>query len=244
MEDCCNNEENIHYNDNLGKYSCIECGCCKDYQKQSIEYVEGGYAFIPGTYIKSNFKFRKLIQLQKWSNYDYKGVRDYNIKKYIDSLPFMNREVLSYSKIIFMQEYHKLKIRGKVKKGLICYAIYKAHLILHLPIDICKWFEILEINVKHYNSANKKVLIDQLFYPVNLDKYLNKLDIKIDKNILIREYNDFLSRHSNFNTKTIILSIIYNKMDNHSNFFKIFKISNTSIIIVNKLLNEKIKKID
>ena len=118
-------------------------------------------------------------------------------------------EIKNYSKVIFKEEFKKVRTRAKVKYGLICYAIYKAHLIFNEDIDLDDLFELLEITDKHYNSSNKKIKTDKLYYPKNINKYIALTGNKINKNFLIQAYNTFLEKYNKYNSKTIILSLIY-----------------------------------
>jgi hypothetical protein len=170
-------------------------------------------------------------------------VRNHNLTNFIDTLHIEDREVKNASKVLFIEEFNKVRIRAKVKMGLVCYAIYKAHLIFKKQIEIDKIFSMLNITEKHYNSAVKKLKNDRLFYPKNINKYLSIIDNKIDKNKLIKEYNEFLDKHTGFNGKTILLSYIYHNLteEDRKDFYKKFKISQSSVNSVLKLINTNIK---
>ena len=203
---CCKDKNNRVYNSEW--YSCRECGLIMDTTKEVAEYTSN-LSFIVKSFIPMSYKFRHLVRLQKWQNYSYYEVRDDKLMSFIDNLPIRNREIKNFTKVIFKDEFHKVRTRAKVKNGLICYAIYKAHLMFNEDVDIDDLFELLEITEKHYNSSVKKLKEDKLFYPKNINKYITLTGNKINKNKLIQAYNTFLCKYNKYNSKTIILSLIY-----------------------------------
>ena len=205
---CCRIKRNRKYDGDSFWYVCIECGLILSFVKEVAEYQKN-VSFIVKTFIPMTYKTRHLVRLQKWSNYDYYEIRDNNLVKFIDALPIENREVKNIAKVIFLQEFRKVKTRAKVKRGLICYAIYKSHLIFKQDIDLDDWFDILDIKVKHYNNAVKKIKYNKLFYPKNINIYLKMIDNKINKNYLIELYNTLIQQYKKYNTKTILTSLIY-----------------------------------
>lgn len=239
---CCDDKENIIYTGEW--WVCGECGKIVTTLEEQVEYGDN-YSYVIKTFIPVSFKFRNLVRIHKWSNYNYYEIRDNDLVKFIEKLPIDDRETRNLSKIIFLQEFNKVRTRAKVKLGLICYSIYKSHLILKKSIDIDNLLLMLDINVNHYNSAVKKIEEDCLFYPKNLNEYLKKIDIDIDKNGIIRSYNTILSKKYGYNGKTILLSLIYLKVRDSitdKEFFSTFKISkNTIRNIVNKIEEEDIQ---
>ncbi len=205
---CCRIKQNRLYNYDSCWYVCVECGLVLSFIKEVPEYQKN-ISFIVKTFIPMTYKTRHLVRLQKWSNYDYYEIRDNNLVKFIDGLPIENREIKNIAKVIFLQEFRKIKTRAKVKRGLICYDVYKSHLIFKHDIYLDVWFVILDIKVKHYNNAIKKLKYNKLFYPKNINIYLKMIDNKINKNYLIEMYNTLIQQYKKYNTKTILVSLIY-----------------------------------
>lgn len=238
---CCDDEYNVIYNEEW--FVCSECGKVISTHKEENDYKQH-ISFINKTYIPMSYKNSKLVRIQRWLNYSYYEVRNDKLTKFIDTLDIPNRQVKHASKVIFLEEFNKVRIRAKVKMGLVCYAIYKSHLIFNHSIDIDNLFNMLDITEKHYNTAVKKLSTDRLFYPKNIDKYLTLIDYKIEKNNLIRSYNDFLDNETGFNSKTILLSLIYyylkeKKLLKHYQFYRLYKISTSSINSVMKLIKKE-----
>lgn len=240
---CCRIKRNRYYNGDSCWYVCVECGLIISFIKEVPEYQKN-ISFIVKTFIPMTYKTRHLVRLQKWSNYDYYEIRDNNLVNFIDTLPIENREVKNIAKVIFLQEFRKIKTRAKVKRGLICYAIYKSHLIFKKDIDLDDWFKILDIKVKHYNNAIKKLRYNKLFYPKNINIYLKMIDNKINKNYLIELYNTLIQQYKKYNTKTILISLIYfvlqeRKLLNQKDFFIKFNINIQVIkeVISNIIIN-------
>lgn len=239
IKTCCDDEDNIEYNDEW--YVCRECGNITSLFKEEAEYKDRP-SFIVKTFIQMSYKSSKLVRLHRWLNYSYYEVRNNKLTNFIDDLNIEDREVKNASKVIFLKEFNKVRIRAKVKMGLVCYAIYKAHLIFKKEIEITDLFNMLDITEKHYNSAVKKLEEDRLFYPKNIEKYLELSDNKINKNNLIRSYNEFLSNNTGFNGKTILLSLIYYYLseEDRKTFFNKYKISKSSVNNVMKLINPEL----
>lgn len=240
---CCQ-EQDFIYSDGLGLFVCVRCGTIdKQRQKEVAEFVPN-ISFSSKTVIPYSAKFRHLHRLQKWENYDYYEVRDYKLQLQFNDYP-LDKDLNRVSQIKFFDEYKNIKIRGNIKLGLVCYAIYSAHLDLKRTVDIDDWFKFLKITSKHYNNANKKLYGNKLFYPDNINKYLKIIEYKVDKNFLIRTYNEFLIKDDyKYNTKTILSSLIYIELEKTkeipNEFFKLFKISKSSIQkIKKKLIIEK-----
>lgn len=229
---CCDNKRIIYDKNNFWN-CCSSCGLVIDFTKEVPTYQEN-ISFIVKSFIPMSYKWKNIVRIHKWSNYSYYEVRDDKLMKFIDNLPIRNREIKNYSKVIFLHEFKKTRTRAKVKMGLLCYSIYKAHIIFKEEVDINELFDLLDITDKHYNSAVKKLTEDKIFYPKNIDKYLKIIDNKIKKNYLIRIYNDFLEKYQKYNSKTILLSLIYyvlreKKELDKKVFFKKFNISSNSI---------------
>lgn len=228
-----------------GLQTCVDCGTIN----QDITLVETHefkpcMSFINKTVIAYHPKFTHLLRLQKWSNYSYYEVRDSKLKYEIDNFKFETNEVRALSMRIFMDDFVKVKTRGKVKYGLMALSIYKAHLILNLDIDIDDWLIKLKLTHKHFNNSNSKT-DEKIFYPLHLKEYLEKMDIDLDKNKLILNYNQFIKKHSRCNSKSVILSIMFNELEimeisEKVDFFTLFKIRETNVREILKL----IKKID
>lgn len=238
--DCCRDYENKVFNNEW--YCCRKCGYIFQEPKELAPYKEN-ISFVVKSFIPMSYKYRRLVNIHKWQNYSYYEVRDDKLMKFIDTLPIENREIRNLSKVIFKQEFHKVRTRAKVKCGLIGYCIYKAHLIFDVDIDLDDIFEMLDITEKHYNSAIKKVIEDKLFYPKNINKYLNLIPNKLNKNELIKVYNNFLESYKRFNGKTILLSLIYFMLRekdilDKKEFYKTFKISSNSVNTIIKFIDD------
>ena len=230
---CCKDKDNRIYNDDYGWNVCSSCGTVIDMIKEVNDF-RCNMSSIIKTFIPMSYKFNKLVRLHKWSNYSYYEVRDNKLMKFIDELPIRNKEIKNFSKIIFLEEFKKVRTRAKVKMGLVAYSIYKSHIIFKEEIDIDELFDLLDINFRHYNSANKKLESDKLLYPLNINKYLKMIDNKLNKNELIRIYNDMLEKYDKYNSKTFLISIMYYMLNKQENFDKKeflekFKISENSI---------------
>ena len=233
-------KEDYVYSD-IGFYVCRICGTVIKNEPNQEEEFKPNVSFVVKTYIPYNKKYKNLFRLHSWSNYDYYEVRNNNLQKMISHYP-LNKNVLQKANFIFFREFKKVKTRGNVKMGLVCYSIYKAHLDLKINVDLDYWIRYLGIKVKHYNNAVKKLNQDWLYYPRGINVYLSKIDNIIDKNEMILEYNKFINNNNNsFNTKTILSTLIYKILKDDGliddyNFFKLFKISKASILNVKRLL--------
>lgn len=229
---CCSNENNLLPHD-CGMV-CVECGTIKKEVVEAIEYKVGGVSFINKTYIPYNPRFKHIIRLQQWANYSYREVKDNELMILIDNLNIKDREVKNLTKILFLDQNKKIKVRANIRDGLISYCIYKAHLIYNKPIEIDDILDMMKITEKHYNSAIKKIKYDKLLLPKNINLYLKLIKYKIKKNYLIRVYNNFSSKSKKYNSKTKILGIIYYLLSqdpefNPKDFYRVFKISKHSI---------------
>jgi len=245
---CCNIKHNIVYDGCGGYYSCSECATIQVGVTKDITQYKENASFVVKSFIQMSYKYRKLIRLQKWSNYSYYEVRNHKLIDFIDTLKIENTEIKSFAKLIFLREFVKVRTRAKVKMGLIAFCIYKAHLMFKTEIDLDDILKMLDITEKHYNSSIKKLTEDKLYYPKNINKYLDLIDNKINKNYLIRTYNNLLEKSKGFNSKTILLSLIFYILQNNNDldkkkFFKTFKISQTSVNSIVIFIKEHHKEI-
>jgi len=218
---CCKEEDLIETD--YGLYCCVECGTINEsYIKEVPDFVPH-ISFINKTTIGYNRKYHNVRRLHTWASYDYYEVRNYNLLKIIEEYN-LERKVKDVSKNIFIEHYKKIKTRGKVKFGLVCYSIYKAHLLLKKPVEIDDWIKKLDISINNYNDAVKKVKY-KLYYPKDINKFLKKVDNKLNKNDIIKEYNILLSKNKQYNSKTILNYVIYNKLKELDllSTYKIFK---------------------
>ena len=243
---CCDNKENIVLSDNLLLYVCVECACVqkgnlyhKDYYSK---YKNPNYV---KTFIPYSNKYRHLHRLNKWANYSYKEVQQDKLLKEIDvKLIGFNREIVDFTKISFAKLYDKLSIRAKIKDALVVYCIFQSSLMLKKPVEIDDLLKLFNISIKNYNDLNKKITDDNLFYLKEINEYLELIDKKIEKNYLIRTYNDFLTYNNRkFNNKSIVLGIIYfilskDKDFDKKDFYELFNISKSSIKNVGKFINK------
>jgi transcription initiation factor TFIIIB Brf1 subunit/transcription initiation factor TFIIB len=240
---CCDTPD-IIYDGEYGKYVCCNCALVFDDLCFMADWKQNA-SYIMKTNIPYHPKSRHISRIHKWSNYDYYEVRNQAILNFIEEFN-APRNIKDLIKNIFLEYYKKIKTRGNIKYGLLCISIYKAYKIANLPIDIDKWFNILNITYKHYNTANKKLLpIDRIVYPININKYLDKTKEvfcieKINKNNIIENYNKILLKHTKYNTKTIIFFLIYlelcamNKF-NKETYFKNFNISKNTLLKLKEL---------
>lgn len=231
---CCPNYNKILSSDSC-YYLCSSCGMILKEPYELIDY-NANKSIVVKTYINYSPSTRHIARLHKWSNYDRIEVITNNLLKSFDDYDF-DYDITRRAKIIFKKHFNKIKIRGNVKKGLICYSFYKAHLISKINIDIDLLFNYFEITQGNYNDAVKK-LDDYLYYPENLNKYLKMINKKIDKNKFIRDYNKVIKLKPVYNNKTLIISLLlkYLNIDNDKkqlkDFIKIFNISDNSLFIV------------
>ena len=191
------------------------------------------------THIPYSSKSRALHRIQKWINYDYYEVRNYNMIKFIDDLK-LERDISSVSKKIFIDEYNKLRTRGKIKLGLVAYSIFKASVILKKDYDIDKILELLDINYNHYNNAVDKLKEDKIFIPKDINKYYNLVDCYLDKNTIIIKYNDIKNILDGYNSKTILIATIYLLLKKSFDIEKtgFMKHFNINVKTLSRLLNE------
>ena len=194
-----------------GLHTCINCGTInKNEPNEEVEFSLA-HNFINKTTIPYSSKYRHLSRIHRWVSYSYYEVRDNNLSKLIAEFPI---EIKTKDLItnLFLELYNKIKIRGKVKLGLVCYAIYKVHITKNLEIDIDYWFEYLKITYHNYNSAVGK--FDGLIvYPRDLNKYMEITDNKIGKNKIILDYNHYLKNNiKKYNSKSLILYTVYQNL--------------------------------
>ena len=252
-EPCCYDKRNIQLSPSLLLYVCIECGLVHfDIPHEQDIYDKFKNPHIVKTFIPYQYKYRHLHRLNKWGNYSYKEVQLDKLLTEIESV--MNdkydRQLIDRTKALFTELYDKLSIRAKIKDSLIVYCIYKNSINIGKTIDLDILLELLNVSVKNYNDLNKKIPIDKLFYPKNINEYLYLIDNKIKKDYLIILYNKFLVLNKKYNNKSILLGIIYfilSKKDDFDkkDFYRTFDISKSSIkniskiIIENELINIK-----
>lgn len=243
---CCDDEYNQILSLNLLCMVCVKCGkVIGGYEIDDKEMFKNPH--VVKTYVSYSYNNKAIHRLHKWNNTPYCELELYKMNTYIDKLPDINDNVKRIAKILLKDYYIKDKIvsRNNIRRGLFCYCIYRGYLHTEEDVDIDYLFKILKINSNHYNNAVKKVKEDKLFYPQNINKYMEKIDNKINKNTLIKKYNILYSEDIKFNKKTIILSLIYyllKKNNEHKDFFKLFNISKISVrkveeyIVKNKLI--------
>lgn len=241
---CCEDECNIQISPNLLLPVCRKCGSVVEKMtfEDPVEYWKST-ASEPKTWIPYSYKMYNIHRLHKWQFVPYSETEINKLFRYLDSLDSLSNNIKRVAKIKLKDFYIKDKIvsRNNVRRGLICYCIYYAHLYLQEPVDIKNLFELLEIEPHHYNSAVKKIKEEQYFYPENLDSYLNVIKVSLDKNNLIRLYSDLYARNIKFNKKSIILGVIYfvlKKKEIKTNFFIKFNISKVSIGKILKFMKE------
>jgi hypothetical protein len=232
-------KKDIIISSNLLLPVCVECGLVQNKPYTKNQYQKHP-SFINKTYMGyySSNKYNNIKRILKWSNYDKIEVRDDKLLKYMDRLP-LDRDIITRAKRIFIEEYHKVKTRGNVKKGLICYSLYFSSIMQKEPLDINELFKLLQIQSKHYNNANNKINSDKLYYPKNILFYLKKLDNKIDKNDVIIKYNKIFEEDYSIHQKTLLLSVMYfflkqKQLLDQYDFFELFKIHKDNIIDINR----------
>lgn len=243
---CCN-PENIILSQNLLLYVCVECGLVQKDKSYHIDYYDKyKNPNIVKTYIGySGNKNRHLQRLSKWQNYSYHEVQMSKLLKEIDTIMVgYDNDIVNFTKINFKNIYQNISIRAKIKDSLIVYCIYKTHLMLKKEIEIDDLFTLLNISGKNYNDLNKRLSTDRLFYLKIMNEYIEKTDMKINKNNLIRIYNIFMEKNDRkFNNKSIILGIIHyilsqDETNDIKKFHKKFNISKSSLVNVRKFIIE------
>ena len=223
------NEEDFIITD-YGKIVCIKCG--KVQEEEPLEDVDFGqnFSIINKTNISYSSKTKALSRIHKWLSYDYYENRNNDLKKYIEQFK-LERKLKDLVEYIFFEKYNKIRTRGKIKKGLICYSVIRAHVIKNKPFDFKEWFTFFKITHQNYNNAVSKLSKDFLFYPKDIDYYMKITDNKLDKNEVIIEYNSIIERIQNkkFNTKTLLSYVVYHKLkdlnllEDYKKFFKNWK---------------------
>ena len=233
-------ECNIQVSPSLLLPVCRECGSVVDMLtfEDTPEYWKSN-STEPKTWIPYSYKMYNIHRLHKWQFVPYSETEINKLFRYVDSLEGLSDNIKRVSKISLKDFYitDKIVSRNNVRRGLICYCIYYAHLYLEVNVNIKDLFVLLKIKPHHYNSAVKKIKKNQLFYPDNLDSYLGIIKVDLDKNNLIRLYSDLYSRNIKFNKKSIILGVIFfvlKQKEIKTNFFIKFNISKVSI---GKILN-------
>ena len=241
---CCSDECNIQESPNLLLPVCRVCGTVVEMMTfdDPVEYWKSN-STEPKTWIPYSYKLYNIHRLHKWQFVPYSETEINKLFRYIDSLEGFSDNVKRVSKISLKDFYitDKIVSRNNVRRGLICYCIYYAHLYLKVNVELTDLFVLLKIKTHHYNSAVKKINNNQLFYPENLDVYLKTIKVDLDKNNLIRLYSLLYSRNIKFNKKSIILGVIYfvlEKQKIKTNFFIKFNISKTSIAKILKYMDE------
>lgn len=245
---CCKNV-NIGLSQNLLLYVCFNCATVVN-QPYNVDYYEPNKnPLIVKTYIPYYNKFRHLYRINKWTNYVHAEVSLNKLLQNIDKLLIdYDKEIISFTKILFKQLYDGFRIRAKIKDALIGYCLYKSHLMLNKEVDIDDIILLLDITIKNYNDLIKKLTFDKLYYFKNINKYLkivnDKMDYKIDKNILIKIFNNFYQYNIKYNNKTITLGIIFyilkSKNINIEKFYYHFNISRNSITSIQIFMNENV----
>ena len=237
---CCDDKRNIIISDLLLP-TCIECGTINN-MPENVEVYEywKNHNGKPKTRIPYNSSHRNINRLHKWTLNTYAESEICRLFVFIDKLNIPN-QVKRMAKIKMKKYYIKDKVvtRNNIRRGLICYCIYWAYIEMKIKVNIDDLFKLLKITCVHYNSAIKKLSEDQLFYPENVDKYLNIIKTKMDKNELIAIYSGICIKNTKTNKKSIILGIIYSKLKNEktkSTFFIRMNISKTSITKILELL--------
>jgi hypothetical protein len=238
--------------ENLLLFVCKECAIVHFDIPHNIDFYDQFKSpNIVKTYIPYAAKTRHLTRLQKWSNYSHKEVQLYKLIQYINEKVNgkFDREVIDFTKIHFSRLYEQLKVRAKIKESLMVYCIYSCSLTFKKKIDIDELFKIFKVSDKNYNDLNGKLIEHPLFYPTNINKYLDLIDNKLDKNYLIIKYNKFLQKKNTFNNKTIILGIIYfclkeKGLLDKKDFFNIFSVSKGSVKNIVKFIEENSIVID
>lgn len=245
---CCMNKENIVLSDNLLLYVCVECAMVQT-EIYTKDFYENGK--IPGcvkTYIPYQRNNHSIRRLHRWNNYSYKEVHMRKLVDEIDNklknIDFIDKEIKMFSIIKFKSLYDKISVRAKIKNALIVYCIYVISISLDRPIDLLLLLSIYNLNIKNYNDLVNKLKEDKLFYSRFIDIYFSKLDIEIDKINFVLKYNLILKYNNRkFNTKTILLGLLYNillkedKLDKIK-FYNTYSISKNSIKSISKFIKQ------
>lgn len=213
------------YDEDFGKNVCMKCAL---YSNEMIEEAEFKpfASHITKTIIPYHPKYKHLNRLHTWSNYDYYEVRDANITSDIEDLYFPNVTIKDLTIFIFLQDYKKVRTRGKVKLGLVLLSMYKAYLINNKKFNFDEWFNKLNILPKHLNSASKKASWG-FYYPDKLDKYLKQVNFDFNKDEVIFYYTKFIELNSGYNIKNTIHAImmyIMEKKGLDTGFYNIFSV--------------------
>ncbi len=221
--DCCDSKD-VRITES-GLNTCVSCGVVHFNEPNEEELFSTSYNYINKTTIPYTAKNRHLTRIHGWVSYSYYEVRDNDLKNMIADYPI---EIKTKDLItnVFLELYNKVKIRGKVKLGLLCYAIYKVHIQKGMDIDIDFWFKYLKITYNNYNNAVSK-FENLIIYPRDLNKYIKITDNKIGKNKIILDYNvNSQNNIKKYNSKSLILYTIYqnlNELDLLQDYLQIFQ---------------------
>ena len=226
-------------------YVCKNCGRIMNIMDEVPEFIKN-IDFSNKTHIPMNNKNKNIARIHKWTSYDYYEVRNYNMVKFIDDID-MDGDVKAFSKKFFLEEYNKIRTRGKIKNGLVAYSIYKASLYADKDYDLDEILKILGLTYSHYNNAVMKLENDKLLIPKDINKYYDIVCDYMDKNDIIRNYNTIREKLTGYNSKTILIATIYLLFNEdyeikRNEFMKTFKINiKTLTKILNEIEENKIK---
>lgn len=229
---CCLDKSNIIYSEMLVD-TCVECGRMFIENQNIIDDNEPfKNPLVIKTYTNYHPKYRNIHRLHKWSNWCYAEVELKKLQNIIDDLDLPN-EIKRLAKIKLKYYYIEKKIvsRNKIRMGLLCYCIYISYLRENINVNINKIFNMLGIDSNNYNQLIKKLPIkDQLYYPKDLDKYIELFDKEFNFNELIKKYTILINNGDiKFNKKTLLLSLIYILLNDKKEFYKKINISKSSI---------------
>lgn len=252
---CCDNHNIVIDNTYL---SCTNCGETKI---DNINYVTPkkylNQRFHNCTIISSNvIKFKSIRRLHHFSNYSYKEVVMIKSFKEMNELcekMKLSKKIFEGSKIKYKEIFLDLKIssRSNIKRGVYLYCIMFSCNYYNVDINIDELIKISNIEKKHYNKVLKKLEKKNVILShSNINKFINickKNNLKIDKKIIIKKYQDFKKKEKiKLNNNSILIGILFELLNIPENqFIKIFKTTKITLSKFNKTkcIQHKEKKI-
>ncbi len=233
--------------------TCVNCGTMNPYNEIIIKKHFLNPKYQLSTCIGYNNKFKPVLRLHKWINYDYRenmANRNYNEIREIGSKLKLDPWVLDNACMIYKKIYidDNISSRNKIKKSLFIYCLSKSCYNYNIDFDIIKTLKDNKLSIKNYNKSLLKIKdVSKLFLNPNMVLLYKKLKDNFDTQIkamdIIIEYNKNCNMGRNkkrLNNNSILIGSIYNllNLDCDKKFYKTFNITKTTINKFIRLINK------
>ena len=228
---CCENQ--LLFKDNTG-LTCYKCG---KIFIDNFEYVTPNVylnqKFHNCTLINPSVKFKHIRRLHHFSSYNYLEVT--MLKSFRDILNICNKmklkkKIFEGAKIRYKEIFIDLRIssRSNIKKAMYIYCIYFSCNYYDYKIDIDELINTTNIEEKHYNKVLRKLEKKNIIYSnKKINKIINicsKNDLNIDKELLIKKYQELKKKNIKLNNNSILLGIVFELLEiDEKRFIKMFK---------------------